>query len=206
MRSVFQERKVFQRRQRGCIIPVILLTLGVIIGCGALTLLVIPRPPDALAELKSLTLYPTARAVTFTDNIRHEMIGRKSWSYAGGGGAVGSDYRRNLSVTAASMTFETSDEPNQVRAFYDNEVSNRGYFEVSAETANYQYLVHDRPLEIVAGMLAVIRGMDELDQPVNFRTVNITIEKMPLQEDGNKSVTQVSIEQTILSETGGLRD
>jgi hypothetical protein len=157
-------------------------------------------------ELKGLILYPGAKSVTFTDNLTNEKIGMESWIFKSGGGFISSHGNRNLRMTTARMTFETSDEPDSVQSFFKDQVASRSYYEVEARVPGKQYLRWDTPLKDVADMLGVIRGADDLDHPVTFRSLTIIAVKEYLPGSGTRGVTLGAIDLSILSETGGLRD
>lgn len=193
-------------RQRGCILLVVCITLAIILSCAAIPSIISSLqlgPPDALSKLKSLPVYPGTGSITFRDNTKREMVGTQIWVFKSGG-IVGSDMDRNLNEATAGLTFETVDEPDQVQQFYAVVASKRGYNEIESKVPGNQYIGWEESFETIAYAMEPFRG-DEMDRPFSFHHLSINADKvLPLSGDKN-AVTRVSVELSILNETGGLR-
>jgi hypothetical protein len=167
--------------------------------CGALAWLVLaPAPPDALAELKSLTLYPGATSVSYKGNAQYEKIGVERW------GNISSARQRALDITVASMTFETGDMPNAVEQFYNDQILNSGYYRMASQAPNTLYFKYETPYQFLENISDLIIRR-EVDHPVTFYDINLTVVEELRNSSPSTRVTHVLIELRILRETGGLR-
>jgi hypothetical protein len=192
-----------RRKQRSCVLLAVILPLVAVALCGGISILVFaPKPADAIAELKWLDIYPSATAVSISDN-SYSMTDGLGWSYKGGGGVIMTDYHRSLEVTLATMMFETGEAPDSVQAFYEREVTNRQYYEVEVTAPDRQYLRYEDPypvLELVEDFPGLYR-----DRPLYFYQLTIRAVKVSAQSGTATALTRVTVEVQILREAGGLR-
>jgi hypothetical protein len=115
------------------LITAILLGIVALLSCGGLFLLVAPRSaPDALAELKQIPLYTGAQGVSYVPNGRlANMPG------AAPGTGIGFDIMIGYTTTGSTIpsitsseavvSFDTSDEPQKVFAYYLGEFDKIGW-------------------------------------------------------------------------------
>lgn len=120
-------------RSRGCLIAAILIGLMSLLSCGGLFLLVTPRSaPDALAELKQISLYTGAQGVSYVPNGRLPNV-----PGAAAGTGIGFDTMIAYTTTSSTIpiiatseavvSFGTSDEPQKVFAYYLGEFDKIGW-------------------------------------------------------------------------------
>ncbi len=120
-------------RSRGRLTAATLLGIVALLSCGGLFLLVLPRSaPDAMAELKRIPLYTGAQGVSYVPNGRlANMPGAAAGTGIGFDVMIG--YASNSStipvITAseAVVSFDTSDEPQKVFAYYLGEFDKIGW-------------------------------------------------------------------------------
>lgn len=104
-------------RSKGCLTLSMLLGVLTLLICGALFLMSAPpTPPDAIAELKQLPLYPNAVAVVFSGPFTDSMSS-----------PVFTIGKLTSAVSFGEMSFESQDEPPRVVGFYETELSRRGW-------------------------------------------------------------------------------
>ena len=190
-------------RRRGCLLPTIFLMLATTFVCGAFSWFVLRAPStDALAELKTLALYPSATSASFNGNTEYEKTGQEVWETTNG--IMVSDRQRTLAITVASITFKTGDTPNIVEQFYDDQISKSGYYQIPSQPPSTRYIRYETPFQFLESISEIIFDRD-INHPVTFYDINLTALEGHQSSDPSTPVTNVSIELRILRETGGLR-
>jgi hypothetical protein len=192
-----------QQRKASRASVAVFVTLVIAIVCVAMVIILAPRPIDALSELKSLPLYPNARLSSFSGNTQYEQSGGQWWALKEAGG-MGSYSPRRLNVSLATVTFETNDGPEAVLKFYDEQMTQRGYYEVSDGSALQEHLKWTHRFGALGEMVESTVGDDLINQPRNFHNLRITATSAPSQQDARSDVTLISVEYRALMETGGL--
>ena len=162
-----------------------------------------PPPADAAAKLRSFALYPSARAVSLSGNSQYEKASQ-DWRFQSNGFTVTSDRLRSLAASVATLTFETSDDPDKVYAFYDETVGS--YYSVISPSGpghryiDYVYILYPR---WIAEYGSDITGR-AVDEPLTVYQLDVHTTTANKQAGSGLPGTHVVLEFTIFHETGGL--
>ncbi len=117
---------------------------------------------------------------------------------------MGSYLPRKLIVSVATLTFETNDGPEEVLKFYDEQMTQRGYYEVSDGSALQEHLIWTHRFGTLGEIVESTFGDDLINQPRNLHNLRITATGAPSQQDARNDITLISVEHKVLMETGGL--
>jgi hypothetical protein len=187
-------------RRLGCIVLAVFLTLVSTVICAVLIMPALrPAEVDALAEVKLVPSYPGAGPVSYSDNSRYRKTTAVGWdtrSYI---------FNRTFDITTASVAFDTSDQPDRVREFYDGQLQRIGYGQVwDNQRSVYEYVHEDDPRATTGWWDTIFGGRDRYAgnlQPATYHNVDIFATRPFPRGDAKSGITQVLIKLTIYIET-----